>query len=118
MSWLRVGMSCIKARVVATSQRMRPTSPKLNPLINLAILSWDLCPHLERKVSNSKISLNWQHLTCPPCPGTCQINLPSHKIPFWQLSFIFLIAEFFNISIFLGFLGFWVFRVIINFGVK
>ena len=47
MSCLKVGMSCIKARVVATSQNMRAMSPKLNPLINLAILSWDLRPHLE-----------------------------------------------------------------------
>ena len=47
MSWLKVGMSCINARVVATFQNMRSMLPKLNPLIKHAILSWDLRPHLE-----------------------------------------------------------------------
>ena len=78
-------------------------------------LSWDVLPHLERKVPNSKNSPNWQHLTCHSCPATCQNDLPSHPTLFWQLSFIFLIAEFFKYFIFLSF---WVFRVIINFGVN
>ena len=106
-------MSWLKAKGEATSKTLEATSQKIFQLIPPSILSWDLRPHLEkctslfmRKHPNSQISLKWQHLPCPPCPGACQNDLPSHKIHFWQLSFIFLIAEFFKYFIFWVFLGF------------
>ena len=86
-----------------------PHHPTFYPFLGFAILR----PHLEkcaslfmRKHPNSQISSKRQHLPCSPCPDTCQVNLRSHKIHFWQLSFIFLIAEFFQYFIFWVFFGF------------
>ena len=105
VGWRKVGMSWIKAKGEATSKTLESTSPKIIHVTQTS-LSLGICTLTWRKVPNSKNSQNWQHLTCPSCPTTCQNDFPSHPTLFWQLSFIFLIAEFFDISFFLGFLGF------------
>ena len=107
-----VAMSWLKAKGEATSKILEATSPKIFQLIPPSIISWDLRPHLEKCASLKMRNFCLLFLlvkeisNLSPFSGTCQINFPSHKIHFWQLSFIFLIAEFFNISLYCVFLGF------------
>ena len=100
----------------ATSPKTQPLHICFHPFLGFAPPHGEVSPSHHEETSQPLLNGKWQHLTCPTCPSTWHFNLPSHKIQFRQVSFNFLIAEFFK---YLNVFGlFWVFRVIINFGVK
>ena len=95
VGWRKVGMSWIKEKGEATSKTLESTSPKLPSLLGFA-------PPLGEESSKLKKLSELETYDLSLLPN----GLPSHPTLFWQLSFIFLIAEFFNTSFFLRFLGF------------